>query len=123
MIIPLWSITKKSIKGNMSIAAIGSTCFGIVFGWLVRYFLFRFDKFNVQILGSTVSVITGGGVIGYFTKFSPDKTVVWFYPIGLLIGFVIYTIGAIKFGASSKGSVYYVSEQKISEINKNPETD
>jgi glycopeptide antibiotics resistance protein len=96
----------------MSVAAIGSTCLGIVVGWLVRYFLFRFDKFNAQILGSTISLLVGGVVIGFFNWVDPDKTVVWFYPIGVLIGFVIYTVTARMFGAPSKGSIYYSSRKE-----------
>jgi hypothetical protein len=96
----------------MNIAAIGSVCFGIVVGWIIRYFLFRFDKFNIKILGSTLSIIAGGAVIGFFSKIDPDKTVVWYYPIGLLLGLILYSIGAFLSGAPAKGGVYYVKEKE-----------
>ena len=69
------------------IAAIGATCLGIVIGWLVRYFIRRLNKFSPMVLGSLVSIVLGGAVIKFLEA---DKTVWWFYPIGLFLGFVIY---------------------------------
>jgi hypothetical protein len=96
----------------MTIESIGSTCLGIVVGWLVRYFLFRFKEFNVQVLGSTLSLIAGGVVIGLFNMIDPSKTVIWFYPIGVLIGITVYSIIAYLTGAPPEGGVYYVNEKK-----------
>lgn len=95
----------------MIVAAIGSTCLGFIVGWLVRYFLFRFKEFNAQILGSTVSLIAGSTVTVFFNLFDPGKSVIWFYPIGLLAGFLVYSITAKLFGAPSQGSIYYVSRE------------
>jgi hypothetical protein len=103
----------------MSVAVIGSTCLGVVVGWLVRYFLFRFEKFNVQILGSTISILTGGVIIVFFNSVDPNKEVIWFYPIGLLIGFVIYSVTARWSGAPSKGSVYYVAKKEDNSKDQN----
>jgi uncharacterized membrane protein len=71
------------------VAAIGATCLGVVIGWLVRYFIRRFEKFGPAVLGAVVSVVLGGAVVKFLEA---DKSVWWFYPIGLLIGFVIYQI-------------------------------
>jgi uncharacterized membrane protein YfcA len=71
------------------IPALGATALGITIGWLVRYFIRRFDKFGPMALGSVVSIILGGAVIKFLEA---DKSVWWFYPIGLLLGFVIYQI-------------------------------
>jgi uncharacterized membrane-anchored protein YhcB (DUF1043 family) len=75
------------------IPPIGSICLGIVVGWLARYFLFRFQTFTPQIFGTTLSIVLGGIVIRFLTDL-PDKVVVWCYPIGLLLGFVIYSLVA-----------------------------
>lgn len=74
------------------IPAVGATSLGIVIGWLVRYFIRRFDKFGPMVLGSLLSIVLGGTAI---TFLETDKTVWWFYPIGLLLGFVIYHIVSV----------------------------
>jgi uncharacterized membrane protein YfcA len=82
------------------IPAIGATCLGIVIGWLVRYFIRRFDKFGPMVLGSLVSIVFGGAAIKFLEA---DKTVWWFYPIGLLLGFVIYHVVAARQLANRPG--------------------
>ena len=74
------------------IPAIGSLSLGIVIGWLVRYFIRRYSSFGPKALSSTISILAGGGVLKYF---DPNANIIWFYPIGLLIGFIIYTVIAI----------------------------
>ncbi|HCJ67087.1 MAG TPA: hypothetical protein DHV62_07135, partial [Elusimicrobia bacterium] len=64
------------------IAVVGSLSLGIVIGWLVRYFIRRFKSFTPKALGSVVSIIAGGAVIKFLEA---DKSVWWFYPIGLLM--------------------------------------
>ena len=58
-------------------------------GWLVRYFIRRFESFNPAILGSLISVVLGGAAIRFLES---DPNVWWFYPIGLLLGFVLYSL-------------------------------
>ena len=74
------------------IPAIGATSLGIVIGWLVRYFIRRFDKFTPAVFGSLISILLGSAVMKFL---SADKTIWWFYPIGLLIGFIVYQIIAM----------------------------
>ena len=71
------------------VPAIGATSLGVVIGWLVRYFIRRFDTFGPTILGSVISIALGGAVLKFLEA---DKSVWWFYPIGLLVGFIIYQI-------------------------------
>jgi glycopeptide antibiotics resistance protein len=71
------------------VPAIGTTCLGIVIGWLVRYFIRRFKKFSPSILSSVITIILGGAALKFL---SVDKSTLWFYPIGLLIGFVVYQV-------------------------------
>jgi hypothetical protein len=87
-----------------AIPAIGATCLGIVIGWLVRFFLFRMKTFVVKGLGSIVSVLVGGTAIRFLAT---DKTVWWFYPIGLLVGFVVYSVvGAVAVRNDGNGPDY-----------------
>jgi hypothetical protein len=71
---------------------VGALSLGIVVGWLVRYFLRRFEKFTPQALGSVITIIVGGAVVKFLEV---EKTVWWFYPIGLLVGFILYSIIAL----------------------------
>ena len=71
------------------VPALGSTSLGIVIGWLIRYFIRRFKKFTPSILSSVISLAFGGVAIKFLDA---DRTVVWFYPIGVLLGFVAYHI-------------------------------
>jgi hypothetical protein len=81
------------------IVSIGVTCLGVVIGWLVRYFIRRFKTFGPGALSSVVSILLGGTVAKFLTV---DKTTIWFYPVGLLVGFVAYqVIGMILLRGSS----------------------
>ncbi len=71
------------------IPAIGATCLGIVVGLLIRYFIRRFKRFTPQVFGSLLSIVLGGTTIRLL---SGDQQIVWFYPIGLLLGFILYTL-------------------------------
>jgi hypothetical protein len=68
---------------------ISSTSLGIVMGWLVRYFIRRFEKFTPAVLSSIVSILVGGVAVKFL---GADRNVLSFYPIGLLLGFVIYHV-------------------------------
>src|SRR5437763_16976236 len=71
------------------VPAIGAASLGIVIGWLVRYFIRRFDRFGPAVLCSVISIMLGGAVIKFLEA---DKSTWWFYHICLLLGFVIYQI-------------------------------
>jgi O-antigen/teichoic acid export membrane protein len=79
------------------IPAIGATCLGAVIGWLVRYFIRRFERFGPAALASIVSLILGGAVVKFLEA---DRSVWWFYPIGLFVGMAIYQVIAIRYGRS-----------------------
>ena len=71
------------------IAQIGATCLGILIGYLVGFFIRRFKTFTPVTLSSVVSIILGVVVIRFLEV---ELSVWWFYPIGLLIGFIAQTI-------------------------------
>jgi|ERR1700739_226267 len=76
-----------------TVSVVGSTSFGLVIGWLVRFFLYRMKSFNPKVLSSIVSVIAGGAAIKLFAH---NSDLVWWYTIGLFLGFVVYSVvGAI----------------------------
>ncbi len=74
------------------VPALGSLSLGIVVGWLVRFFLRRFRTFTPKTLGTVVTILVGGAVVRFL---SADTLVWWWYPIGLLVGFVAYTLLAL----------------------------
>jgi hypothetical protein len=71
------------------IAPIGATCLGILIGYLVGFFIRRFKEFTPGTLSSVISVILGVVVIRFLEA---EIAVWWFYPMGLLIGFIAQTI-------------------------------
>ena len=74
------------------VPALGSLSLGIVIGWLVRYFIRRFKRFTPATLTTVISIMAGGAAVKFLQA---DKTVLWFYPVGLLLGFCIYTVLAL----------------------------
>jgi len=76
------------------VAAVGSACLGGVVGWLVRYFISRFETFTHQGLSAVVGVLLGAGIIKFIGQ-QPDA--MWFYPMGLVVGFVAYHLIAVKY--------------------------
>ena len=75
----------------MLLILLGALSLGIVIGWLVRFFLDRLRVFNVKALASIVSILVGG-VVAHFLGADPFRVSVWAYPIGLLIGILVYPL-------------------------------
>lgn len=67
----------------------GSLSLGAVIGWLVRYFIRRFGSFTPKALGSVVSVVAGGAAVRLLAT---NESAIWFYFMGLLLGFAVYHI-------------------------------
>ena len=85
------------------IPIIGCLCLGMFVGWLIGFFLFRMKQFTAQALTSVISITFGAVIIKFL---GPDKTVWWFYPIGLVVGKVLHAIIAKLCGAPSEGIAY-----------------
>ena len=75
------------------VAAIGMTCLGLVIAYLSMYFVVRLKEHTVLGLSGVVSVLLGG-VVGQFLvdSSSADPNVIWWYPIGLLIGLIAWGV-------------------------------
>jgi hypothetical protein len=68
---------------------LGSLCLGVVFGWILRYFLTRLQSYKMTAFALVVSTLIGTTVLALFKPFG-DKPVsdeFFYYPIGLAIGF------------------------------------
>jgi uncharacterized membrane protein len=94
---------RNELPGGVAVsivAAAGATSLGAVIGWLVRYFIRRLNRFGPVVLGSVVSVILGGAVIKFLEA---DRSVWWFYPIGLAVGLVVYHFAALSAGVPKEG--------------------
>jgi uncharacterized membrane protein len=73
----------------MRIANAGSACLGGVIGYLVIFFVTRFDTYSPKVLSALIGAILGSAVIGFLTKLSGYKDAIWYYPVGLAIGVVV----------------------------------
>jgi len=75
------------------IIALGASSLGIVIGILVAWFVLEAKEMNLKVLSASVTVLTGGAVMGLFQFLSHSQTSeIWFYPIGLLVGFCAASI-------------------------------
>jgi hypothetical protein len=83
----------ETMNPTLAVSSIGCASLGIVIGWLVRFFLYRMKSFTPKALSSIVSIVAGGAAIRFLEHNSGP---VWWYTIGLLLGFIIYSVvGAI----------------------------
>ena len=74
------------------IAALGAACFGSVVGSIVGFYLAGARELTIRILVSGLGMFAGAGVVALFhllTAQPPVGREIWFYPIGLAIGFVL----------------------------------
>jgi hypothetical protein len=76
--------------GN-NIEAVGSTCLGLVLGAIAGCFFGEAKKLTWNVLVGTVGILAGASVIAIFqmlSTYAPPGRAIWFYPIGLLPGFL-----------------------------------
>lgn len=97
----------------MHVPAVGACTLGIFISFLVWYFVVRFkpDQFTPVALTSVVAVLVGGAVNAFIAETAEiNKQAAWWYPIGLLIGWIIFTIartyedGGIRYGSKRSGT-------------------
>ena len=69
---------------KIMIPAMGAASLGAVVGWLTRAFIWRFEKFNVQVLSGLIGIISGGALTGSSLYLLEADTRMFFtYFIGL----------------------------------------
>ncbi len=82
---------------------IGSLSYGVVIGWLTMYYLRKVEKKTIAGFGTIISVIAGGGVLKLFEKLAETW---WLYPIGLILGIIVYITVALLMGADPEVVAY-----------------
>jgi hypothetical protein len=97
---------------TVTVAVFGAICLGISIGWIVRFFLERFSEYNSKILASTVSVLSGGGLLAILKVLTQDKEpqhwlvdAMFCYPIGLALGLIVLYPWTLKWDASARNSI------------------
>ena len=99
---PLWFGLGLVLIGLVSFAAalidkdaapiVGAALLGFLIGMLVGFFVQEAKEWTRSAMTASVAVLTGAGVAALLRHGSPDPQGVWFYPIGLVIGFGFGTI-------------------------------
>lgn len=77
------------------IIAIGALCLGVLIGALVGWYFSEQNKTTPLVLGVSISALVGSSVLAMFSFLAGLKGPTheyWFYPMGLLIGFVIVIV-------------------------------
>lgn len=76
--------------------ATGAVCLGLLIGIFLAYFIFELKTMDHKALYAAVGVIGGASVVAIFHLLNgfnaESRREYWFYPIGLLIGYLIGTI-------------------------------
>ncbi|MDQ3877761.1 MAG: hypothetical protein M3290_05355, partial [Actinomycetota bacterium] len=78
----------------MHVESVGIFCLGLFLGYLGWYFVVRLGagQVSADTFASVVGVFVGGAVLALLKEFLIVKTDVWWYPIGLVCGFLAYVI-------------------------------
>lgn len=79
----------------MNVEAAGALSIGAVVGYVLRYFMRRFKTFTPKGLVTVLGALGGGALFKFLAK-SPGAP--WWYFIGILAGFVAYTLIALARG-------------------------
>jgi hypothetical protein len=76
----------------------GVSSLGLLTGVLVAFFVQEAEEWNHRALGYSVATLASSGVLALlrlaeiYVAPNDDTQVIWFYPIGLVVGFVIGTV-------------------------------
>lgn len=75
-----------------TIPAVGATLLGFIIGMLVAFFVQEAKEWTRSAMTASVAVLTGAGALALLRYGAPDPHGVWFYPVGLVIGFGFGTV-------------------------------
>jgi len=90
----------------------GCLCLGILIGAIVGWFINESQHITPRILGAAISALVGSSVLAMFSFLAGLRgptSEYWFYPIGLLVGFVAVTVIELRYYD------YYGDKRKRSE--------
>ena len=74
------------------LVASGTISLGLLIGALVGWFVNESKIMNDRVLGTAISILSGAGVLGLLSGSRSSTREYWFYPVGLLVGFVVVTV-------------------------------
>ncbi|MBZ5601102.1 MAG: hypothetical protein LAO79_02225 [Acidobacteriia bacterium] len=75
--------------------ALGAAAFGIIVGFIIRFFLERFDKYDLKALGGLLAIPIGTTILAFVAKFGAYGLPS--YTVGLVLGLVLYQAFYAKF--------------------------
>jgi hypothetical protein len=79
-------------SSGSTVSRIGALATGAVVAYITWFFLTRLDEYSPAGLATVLSLLAGGAVVGLLARFVNDREVWGFYPIGLLVGFLLYLV-------------------------------
>jgi len=79
---------------GLQVQPVGVFCLGLFVGYVAWYFAVRMprDKFSIDGLTAFVGVFAGGAVVKLLEDYLSKDADAWWYPIGLLAGFLLYVL-------------------------------
>jgi peptidoglycan/LPS O-acetylase OafA/YrhL len=77
---------------------VGCLALGALIGGLVCHFVVGVREFGLRELSGAVSILSGAGVIAifHFIGGSGSFCEYWFYPVGLLFGFIVISSNFVQ---------------------------
>jgi len=94
----------------VTLASFGTLCVGIVVMYFVKLYHSRMKEFDIKTLGSVLGMLFGGVVLSFINR---DSASYWYYPIGLLVGLIIYIVLALTLGGKSEIVAFEREDEEI----------
>jgi tetrahydromethanopterin S-methyltransferase subunit C len=86
ILIALCGLVAASLYKEL-LPAVGGTFLGTIIGMLVGFYAQEVDKWTREAMTASAVVLTGAGALALLRYNAADPQGVWYYPIGLLLGF------------------------------------
>jgi peptidoglycan/LPS O-acetylase OafA/YrhL len=105
---------------------VGCLALGALIGGLVCHFVVGVREFGLRELSGAVSILSGAGVIAifHFIGGGGNFREYWFYPVGLLLGFIVISSNYVqekkRRAASAAGAALVQGHQNLDRPNAVP---
>jgi hypothetical protein len=76
----------------LTVPATGVFCLGVFVACLAWFFIVRFRTYGAGALSAIITVVFGAVVLAFIEADAAGRGDRWWYPIGLLIGSVLFVI-------------------------------